>query len=313
MISHDGTPMFYSSAVRDEAGSILVEEDSPAITVAEIINKNLDNFTKSERRVALALLANYPMAALETIVLFARKSEASPPTVLRFISRIGFGGYADFQKALRVELNDQLKSPLMKLASGSSEANRVSKPQFRDFMKSLVNNLEGTLNHLSSRELDGVIDLLANRKANIYLYGGRFTDAIAQYMAAHLRVLRPGVIHLGGQSESLRDQLLSFRKGDVLVVFDVRRYQASLVEFSGQAASYGVKVVLVTDQWMSPAARHASHMLTVRIEAPSIWDSNVATLALVELLLASLTTKLWPTAKKRIGQIESLRAQIPPP
>jgi len=281
------------------------------LTIAEKINKSIERFTTSERRVALTLLAYYPLAGLETVASFAERAGVSPPTVLRFLVRIGFKSYPDFQRILRDELDAQLKTPLMKSTTGLVGNGRQPRSQHEEFTKALVDNLTGTLENLPARELEGITALLANTRFNVYLLGGRFTDAVAQYMATHLRILRPGVIHLDGPYEHWRDELLNFRKNDVLLIFDVRRYQENVIDFAGQASARGAKVVLITDQWLSPAMRFASHMLSVRIEAPSNWDSNVTTLALVELLLASVTVKLWPSAKKRIAQIEDLRAPKP--
>lgn len=277
------------------------------MTIAEQINRNIEQFTPSERRVALTLLAYYPLAGLETVAAFAKRAGVSSPTVLRFLLQMGFRSYPDFQRILRDELDAQLKSPLMKSSSRAVQGEAQKETEFDGFASSLLDNLAGTLEHLPARELNKITALLSNTRAKVYLRGGRFTDSIAQYMATHLRILRPGVTHLAGPYEHWRDELLNLRKNDVLVIFDVRRYQENVVDFAGQASARGAKVVLITDQWLSPAMRFASHMLSVRIEVPSNWDSNVATLALVELLLASVTTKLWPTAKKRIEQIENLR------
>src|SRR5688500_12057524 len=92
----------------------------PAPSVAEAIRGGLDRLTASERRAARALLANYPMLGLGTVAEFATRSGVSPPTVLRFIGRLGHASYADFQKRLRNEVEAQLQSPLAKAAAERS-------------------------------------------------------------------------------------------------------------------------------------------------------------------------------------------------
>ena len=38
-----------------------------------------------------------------------------------------------------------------------------------------------------------MVALLSNRSAKAFLIGGRFTDPVARYMAAHLTIIRPNV------------------------------------------------------------------------------------------------------------------------
>ena len=63
-------------------------------------------------------------------------------------------------------------------------------------------------------------------------------------------------------------------------------------------------MVLFTDQWVSPIAEYAAYSFPVRIEAPSGWDSGVATLFVIEALSAAVERQLWPKASKRIKALE---------
>ena len=60
--------------------------------------------TASERRVARALLRDYPAAGLNTVASLAKASSVSGPTVMRFVKTLGFDSFRDFQEALRSEL-----------------------------------------------------------------------------------------------------------------------------------------------------------------------------------------------------------------
>jgi DNA-binding MurR/RpiR family transcriptional regulator len=273
-------------------------------SVAEAIRDRLDRLTASERRAARALLANYPMLGLETVAAFSARSGVSAPTVLRFTARLGFANYAEFQRRLREEVEAQLKSPLAKAAPGR----RAGAGRTRSTFAAAVSaNIAETFRLMPAAEFDAAVALIADRKRALHLLGGRFTDSIARYMAAHLRILRPGVSHIAGQPDNWRDMLVDFGRKDVLVVFDVRRYQDDLVAFAEAAATRHATVVLLTDQWLSPIARIALHVLPARIEAPSAWDSNAALLAVAEALVAAVTARTWPASQQRIKALERLR------
>ena len=55
---------------------------------------------RAERRMAMALLRQYPVAGLETVARLAEAAETSGPTVLRLVTRLGYHGFPSFQQAL---------------------------------------------------------------------------------------------------------------------------------------------------------------------------------------------------------------------
>jgi len=258
--------------------------------------------TASERRVARVLLANYPFSGLQTASEFARQAGVSTPTVLRFIGRIGFASYSTFRARLRDELEAQLKSPL-----GRHTAPGRSPRAAHGFAEAVRDNIRETFRHAPAEEIEAIAARLADQRQSIHLIGGRFTDALALYMGAHLRILRPKVDHLSGQEANWRDQLIDMGRKDVLVIFDIRRYQEDLYRLAEAAAARQVTVVLFTDQWLSPIARIAAHVLPARIEVPSPWDSSTALMALVEALLANVTGRSAQRSERRMRAIEQLR------
>ena len=277
-----------------------------AETIADLIRRDMGRLTATERRAAHALLASYPVAGLETVADFARRANVSPPTILRFCARLGFASYPEFQKTLRDELDAQLKSPLAK--TSFVPGTPFDPDHFlAGFRNGVLDNINETFRHIPPGEFDAVVDLLAAPKRQIGLIGGRFTDAIARYMGAHLRILRPDVFQFIGQFDNWRDQLLDFGRKDVLICFDVRRYQDDLLQIAERAVADGITIVLFTDQWLSPIAALARHVLPARIAVPSNWDSSVAVLALVEAMLAATTERLWSTAQDRLARLEKLR------
>ncbi len=279
-------------------------DSGPAPSVAEATRDRLDELTASERRAARALLANYPMLGLGTVAEFSARSGVSSPTILRFVGRLGFANYADFQRRLREEVEAQLKSPLAKAEPQGAAGELRSHSAFA---AAVSENIAETFRHMPAGEFEAVVALIADAKRPIHLLGGRFTDSIASYMAAHLRILRAGVDHIAGQPDNWRDQLIDFGRKDVLILFDIRRYQEDLVAFAKAAAERQSAVVLLTDQWLSPVARIALHVLPARIQVPSPWDSSAALLAVAEALIAAVTSRTWRLSQERIRALEQLR------
>jgi DNA-binding MurR/RpiR family transcriptional regulator len=275
-------------------------------SIAEHIRDSVGRLTAQERKAAQTLLTNYPAAGLAPVAEFAERARVSPPTVLRFVSKLGFLGYPDFQRQLREELEAQLASPLAKRVR-AARLRSLERPLIDPFAEAAIANLRGTFRHLSEADFSAIVGLLCDRKRSVHLLGGRFTDALARYLSAHLSLIRPDVRHVPSGIGVWRDRLLDIGRRDVVVVFDIRRYQDDVVAFARDAAARGAEIVLVTDQWLSPLSRQAKYVLACRVAAPSNWDSSVALLAITEALIAAATERLGKFAKKRIEKLERLR------
>ena len=273
-----------------------------ASSIAELIAARIEAMPAGERRAAQALIANYPMIGLKTVADFSARAGVSSPTILRFVSRIGFQNYAEFQSALNDELAEQLQSP-----ASRSQTRKPTPGEQAPLLAATIDNINETFRHLAGRQIADIADLLAEPRQRIHLLGGRFTDPLAAYTAAHLSIVRAGVYHLSGQESLWRDRLIDMGRRDILVIFDIRRYQDSLVRLAEKAQKRGVRVVLLTDQWLSPIARFATHVIAGRTAVPSAWDSSASLFVVCERLIAEVTARSGEAAAARLRDVEALR------
>ncbi len=267
------------------------------------IHDAMHRLTSAEKRVARGLLGSYPTIGFAPVAEFASQAGASAATVLRFVAQLGYRSYPDFQRALRRELEERAKSPLQRSEARPPRPGRDD--SFLDvFADRAIENLRGSVARIPHSEFESVCAKLAEGKGGCHLFGGRFTDAIAAYMEAHLRLIRSGVRRLDGRTASRADQLLDVRAGEVAIVFDVRRYDPQLLDTASYLAARRAYTVLVTDEWISPVSRYAKIVLPCHTGTGRTWDSNAALFALVEAAIARTTELAWPVASKRIGMIE---------
>lgn len=271
-------------------------------SIAELITERIDTMPPGERNAAQTLIASYPMLGLKTVAEFSAQAGVSSPTILRFINRLGFSNYPDFQARLQDELAAQLQSPHNRNENQLSHSDTAYPA-----VEYTLDNIRETFRHISEKQLHDIVKALVAARGNIYLIGGRFTDPIAQYMAAHMTVIRPHVFHIAGQESAWRDRLLDMGKKDVLVIFDIRRYQESLLHLAETAKSRGVDILLITDQWLSPIARFSRHVLAGRTGVPSAWDSSAALFVLAESIIREMTKQTDQDSASRIKELETLR------
>lgn len=280
---------------------------SAAATVSDVIHSHYENLTRAEKQLAESLLANYPVSGLGSITTVAENAGVSTPTVVRMVQKLGFKGYPEFQARLHQELEATISGPIAKHDRWASNAPGLH--ILNRFADAITNNLRDTLSDLDTASFDNAAALLADRKRSLYFVGGRITGSIAEYFFTHMQVIRPKTTLMSSNSSSWPQYMLNMSAGDLLVIFDIRRYEHDMATLAEVAHANGVSILLFTDQWTSPVAKHALHTFRVRIEAPSAWDSSVVTLFVVEALIEAVQSRSWDETKERMNALEGLFEQ----
>lgn len=278
------------------------------MTVRETIRHETAKLTASERKIANAVLADYPFSGIQTIQELAERTGVSAPSITRFVSKIGFAGYQEFQRQLIGELREGRRSPL--------DLKATEKLSDSDFLGDYARRSSALLAEMAAavpqEQFDRILHLLSDPARNIFILGGRISDTVAGLLSRHLRQIRARVHHLPSYSEQWPDRLLGMRRQDVLVLFDFRRYQPDLAWLAEVAASKRhPAIVLITDKWMSPIARHSDHVVALPIENDTAWDTAICAVAFVEALIVKVSQADWPATKSRIEAWDELRLSPP--
>ncbi len=274
--------------------------------VGELVRHRLNSLSPAERKLARVLLASYPIAGLESVARFAERAHVSPPTVTRFITKLGFRGYPEFQETLRHEVQARLSSPLTRYRD--DQPARGTDSVLSDALEVASHNLKGTYDVLSHRDVNEAVDLLADVRHRVLVLGGRVSAPLARYLAGQLHLLRPGIGIVDAERSTPAHQLIDMRKGDVLVVFDYRRYQADTIESARVASAQSCNVILFTDPWLSPASAFARQVIVTSVYTIGPFDSLVGAMAVVEGVVAAVLSRLGPRAQARMETLERLRA-----
>ena len=274
--------------------------------VGELVRQRLNDLSPAERKLARVLLASYPIAGLESVARFADRAHVSPPTVTRFITKLGFRGYPEFQETLRHEVQARLSSPLTRYRD--AQPARGTDSVLNDALEVANHNLKATLDVLSHRDVNEAVELIADVRRRVLVLGGRVSAPLARYLGGQLHLLRPGIGLVDSERSAPAQQLIDMRKGDVLVVFDYRRYQADTIESARVASAQGCNVILFTDPWLSPASAFARQVMVTSVDTVGPFDSLVGAVAVVEAVVAAVLSRLGPRAQSRMQSLERLRA-----
>lgn len=263
--------------------------------------------TEGERRLAAAILSDYPYAGLASIQELAKRAETSAPSISRFVIKIGLSGYQEFQRELISELKEGQLSPI----EVHIDQRRVEGSYLADFIAKVTALISVSAEAITDDQFDRVCTLLAEPRRSVYVLGGRISDTIASHISFHLRQIRNHVYYLPADAEAWPEYLLRMRQGDILFVVDFRRYQMKLEKLAHTAsAQRNAKIVLVTDKWISPIAKDATEVLAVPIESGTLWDTYAPVLAVVEAIVTRIAEDNWDQTRERIEAWDNVRQNL---
>ena len=280
--------------------------DAPASSIAVRLRDALGALPRGERSVARTLLNAYPIAGLGTLAELATRSGVSTPTVLRLLTRLGFEGFSDFQRALHLELNERMANVFEDYPVAVRDGQSIAAASLAQAAASI----EATAQALADAEFDAAVRLLGDKRLAVHAIGGSFSQSVALLLTLDLGVLRPRVRFLPYGSAELTDALAEAGKRDVIVAYDFRRYSDSTLAIARYVAARGGHIILITDRWLSPVAPIAETVLVARTEAPSPFDSLTAATALTEALVAGVGACLEPEARPRAEAIRRLNDSV---
>ena len=96
----------------------------------------------------------------------------------------------------------------------------------------------------------------------------------------------------------------------VLFVTDIRRYDKPTIKLCKAAKEKGATIILVTDNWISPAEKSADIVIPVYTNSPSGWESNDCLLIILEEIMSIVTKILGTDGKKNLQTRENFLSKV---
>jgi DNA-binding MurR/RpiR family transcriptional regulator len=251
--------------------------------------------TPAERRIAEAVLAEPTLLAFGTVSDLANRVGTSRPTIVRFANTLGFEGYTELQRHVRIDLSHRLARPSERIRHEKQSVLPVT-VAINSAVVSVFKALEG------ERIAELTAPIVSAEK--VWILSGETSQAGAHAFHSGLSMVRPGVRSL--EEHSFGTDLSDAGPQDAAVVFDFFRYRRQVTNTARVFADSGVTIVAVTDSPLSPLAELADTWCEIEVPAVGPFDSSVPAVAVAELLVARVAKELQQDATARIDRIEAL-------
>jgi DNA-binding MurR/RpiR family transcriptional regulator len=251
--------------------------------------------TPAERRIAEAVLTEPTLLAFGTVSDLANRVGTSRPTIVRFANTLGFEGYTELQRHVRIDLSHRLARPSERIRHEKQSVLPVT-VAINSAVVSVFKALEG------ERIAELTAPIVSAEK--VWILSGETSQAGAHAFHSGLSMVRPGVRSL--EEHSFGTDLSDAGPQDAAVVFDFFRYRRQVTNTARVFADSGVTIVAVTDSPLSPLAELADTWCEIEVPAVGPFDSSVPAVAVAELLVARVAKELQQDATARIDRIEAL-------
>ena len=251
------------------------------------IQANLDQLSKSERKVAEVILAAPQTAIHSSIATLAKMADVSEPTVNRFCRRLETKGFPDFKHHLA-----------QSLANGTPYVNRnVEETDSVDaytskIFESAMASLEMAKNNLDMAAVNRAVDLLTQAK-KISFFGLGASAAVAHDAMNKFFRFNIPVVYFD-DIVMQRMSCMNSNEGDVVVLISHTGRTKSLVEMAHLARENDATVIAITSR-DTPLALEAT--LPLILDVPEDTDvympmvSRIAQLTLIDALATGFTLR----------------------
>lgn len=271
------------------------------------ITEAFDSLPRQLKNVAKYVEQNRASLMVDRTSDIAARCEVHPSAVVRFAQRFGFSGFSDFQQIFKEAYTEQTsptrnyQQRIRKLITDKKNA-LTSADVAREFIAGSRTGIDELQHGLDDAQFDAAVEML-RRADNIYVVGVRRSFPVASYIVYALQHTAKRVHLISGIGGMYREQIRSVAKGDVMVAISFAPYGKETQHCLRVARQHEARAIVITDTKLSPLARSADALLTVKEGSAFAFRSLTSTICLCQALFIALAYKmeLDPDETKETG------------
>lgn len=269
--------------------------------IVDLIRRELEHMTRSERQVAAFALGHMNDIAFFTLEELAQQTQLSTTSVLRFCRRLDFDGYKQFQQTVRFDLKYAPDLP----DKFHRATDQLADSMLAQTVQQGISCIQQTFRELPFEVISQAVKLLS-RARRIYCFGMRESQALASYAYSRLLTVRGDVfLYQEGYSGNV-EALLSLTNEDVFLVYLFHRYTKQTLQLLEILKKQRVQVILVTSPPVDTVARYATVLLPCQVDGGGIKNTALAPICLADYLCNAVSMEDPEQTLLRMNESEEL-------
>ena len=250
-----------------------------------LLTNALESMSPQVRRAATYVLDHPGEVAVESMRGIAEAANVRPNTLVRMAQALGFDGYEDFRSPFRQQAADGTPSfPdrarfLRSINKGGRHGTLLA-----DMASDALGNVESLFSEIRADDLKVAADLIDASRRTCVLGVGT-AKPLADNFAYVAGMVLSNVTAIPTIGIAI-DDVARMEPQDVLLAMTFRPCRTEIVEAVRLAVERGVAVISISDSWSAPIMPSATHRFVVQSDSPLPFSSDIAAVALLEVLLA---------------------------
>jgi DNA-binding MurR/RpiR family transcriptional regulator len=139
------------------------------------------------------------------------------------------------------------------------------------------------------------------KSRRVFIIGARMSYGLAVHLHRLLNEVHEAVTLI---DPGFPDQIVSAGPGDMVIAFLFRRYSRLTVDLLRGIQVSGAQVALITDGRGHASAADAEHVLVASVDGPTLYDSMVAPMWMLESLAAEVAAARPTGSRARLEAVE---------
>ena len=216
------------------------------LNVVQIIHNRYERMSATNKKIADFILHNPEKSTFYALADISREIGFSDATLIRFAKELGYSGY----RGLRADLVDYIKQIIQpahkKAFTDTKEQDSITEM----VMKKDIEYISRTISKIDREALVKLIELIvsANR---IFCMGWGCSAFLAEYLSYVLSIISYDARPIIRERQPMIHNSLFFKRGDILIVFDLLWPSAEVIEaveyVHSQNKAGKVKIITITN------------------------------------------------------------------
>jgi len=278
---------------------------TPKIDIINILEKNFNRFTPTQKFLANYILSSKDEASFLTADEMAAKIKTTPSTVVRFAKEIGYSGYPELQK--------DLQKLVMNKISGVGQLEKAKKYKLPGRENEIINssllkdkeNLNELIENFNTEEVKKFVEIIISSRKK-YIIANRTSFSLGHFLFFELKKIISEVYLQNNFDGGIFDILSELNSEDVAIIISFPRFSKLTLDFTKYAYKRSVKILSITNNRTSPLYNLSKVCLFCPFEGVTFLHSHIAPIALINIILSEIFYQNRDSVIEKLKQDEKI-------